>query len=282
MSITDDFADAVKQTYSLLSEENSPYVQDSEMLHHPTVQFVIYPIQQAIANFIPIVNILSVIAVWGRFIWFYAHSWNTFWWSLLLSIFFQWGWMWVLDAWGWIDVQWVYQIFAPLDENGNYGIVDDWVNVNTWTFAYTIEIIEKDTGVAFDATNETHMKKLKDFTWPYLFEQMNLINVIMGPMWFYDTLWFMFCPGMFVDEDGYAHDGWALMIAKSHELSKMYWGDYSWLEDPYNRKIEINLFTFIGTTINILWGFCMYGVNHMLLDLPAYVSIWTQIWEYFG
>ena len=49
-------------------------------------------------------------------------------------------------------------------------IVDKWVAVNTWTIALTIEVIEKDTGVDFDFYNETHLKKLKDYTWPYLFE----------------------------------------------------------------------------------------------------------------
>jgi len=35
-------------------------------------------------------------------------------------------------------MDWVYQIFAPLNEDGNYGIVEEWVNVNTWSIAYTI------------------------------------------------------------------------------------------------------------------------------------------------
>lgn len=41
---------------------------------------------------------------------------------------------------------------------------------------------------------------------------------------------------MYVDDEGYALDGYPLMLAKNYELSKMYQGDYSWMADPKNRK----------------------------------------------
>lgn len=125
------------------------------------------------------------------------------------------------------------------------------------------------------------MQKLKDFTWPYVFEQMNLVNYTSWVLWTSNTFWFLFCPQMYVDSDGYALDGYPLMIAKSAELSKMYWGDYSWLEDPYNRKIKLDLFSFFGIVINIMWGALVYSVNVICGDIPAYISIWTQIFEYF-
>jgi hypothetical protein len=57
-------------------------------------------------------------AVGLRSMWFYAISWNTFWWAVLFSLFFQFFWLWIFDAWGWIEMDWVYQIFAPLNEDG--------------------------------------------------------------------------------------------------------------------------------------------------------------------
>jgi hypothetical protein len=148
----------------------------------------------AAISVIPVVNLVWWGSVAARFGWFIAHYWNYFWWALLMGLFFQWFWLWILDAWGWIDMQWVYQIFAPLNDDGHYDIVDQWVVVNTWTLAYTREVIEKDTGVDFDPSNETHMQKLKDFVWPYIFEQMNLINVTSYSLWWLNTFWIFWCP----------------------------------------------------------------------------------------
>lgn len=134
-------------------------------------------------------------------------------------------------------------------------IVDKWVAVNTWTIALTIEVIEKDTGVDFDFYNETHLKKLKDYTWPYLFEQMNLINFFESMMWLTNTLYFIWFPRMYIDDEGYARDGYPLMIARSLQLSEMYMGDYSWLVDPTNKKLKLEAFSFLKIVLNIFWGF---------------------------
>jgi hypothetical protein len=158
------------------------------------------------------------------------------------------------------------------------------VNVNTWTFEYTIAVIEKDTGVDFDATNEVHVQKLKDMTWPYLYEQMNLLNYAGGlyGTWFGMTMWFLLCPTMFVDEDGYALDGFPLMLAKTNQLSAMYWGDYSWLEDPYNRKIPLEVTTFLGTLFNVSSGYFIYVFQFYILgDIPAIISIFYQVYFTF-
>lgn len=151
--------------------------------------------------------------------------------------------------------------------------------VNTWTFEYTIEVVEKDTGVDFDATNEVHIQKLKDLTWPYLYEQMNLINGFDGLLgaWFDNTIWFLLYPTMYVDEDGNALDGYPLMLAKSNKLSAMYLGDYSWMEDPFNRKMPLDVGTFFGTLVNITLGGFIYGFQlYILGDIPAMISIFYQ------
>ena len=83
---------------------------------------------------------------------------------------------------------------------------------------------------------------------------MNLVNRFAGGMWLTNSIWFALCPQMYVDEEGIALDGYPLMLAKSFELSKMYNGDFSWMQDPYNRKIPITFMTFIDTAINITIG----------------------------
>ena len=122
-----------------------------------------------------------------------------------------------------------------MNDKGEYGIVDEWVAVNTWTLAYTMEVIEKDTGAKFDPENEEHIQALKDYTWPYLYETMNLITIWDMLMYPENLFWFWCFPEMYVDSKGIALDGYPLMLAKSFELSKMYTGDYSWLKDPTNR-----------------------------------------------
>ena len=252
-----DFPDAIKQTFAALFDKESLEALVSEQTtDHPMVQSI-WPALGGL-SWVPVLNIIIAVASWARFGWFYAHAWNGFWWGLLFTLFFNFWWLWILDAWGWVEMDGIYQIFAPLNDNGEYGIVDDWVNVNTWTFQYTIEVIEKDTGVAFDMTNETHMQKLKDFTWPYIFEQLNMINYSSN-MFLTHTFWILLCPSMYVDEEGMALDGFPLMLAKSHQLSLMYWGDYSWMNDPYNRKLPLDVTTFIGTFINVIWGYLVYA-----------------------
>ena len=270
-----DLADSIKNTLVTLFDDQSLLGA-----HHPKVQVWFYYVFSWL-NYVPFVNLAWVVSLWGRSIWFVVHGWNYFWWMLLFYFFFEFFWLWILDGWGLIEMDWLYTIFAPKDEDGHYRFIDDWVAVNTWSFAYTIEVIEKDTGVAFDANNETHMLKLKDFTWPYLFEQMNMINYLESSMWITNTFWFLLCPQMYVDGDGNALDGYPLMMAKSHELSKMYWGDYSWMLHPFTRELKIDQFTFFGTMVNILWGSLLYSFNHILGDIPAYISIWLQIFGYF-
>lgn len=86
---------------------------------------------------------------------------------------------------------------------------------------------------------------------------------------------------MYIDEDGYAKDGYPLMMAKSMQLTGMYWGDYSWMEDPFNRKIKYDMFSPTWTLINVIFGGMVYALNVICGDLPAYISIITQMWEYF-
>ena len=186
------------------------------------------------------------------------HTSNIFWFSIYFGLFYQWFWLWFIDGLGWVRVDWVWQIFCPLDGNGDYKIVDEWVAVNTWTLAYTIQIIEKDTGVTFDANNEIHVAKLHDFVWPYLYEQLNLVNSFGTYGWVMNTILIVICPKLYVDADGYAVDGYPMIMAKSLELSKMYWGDYTWLADPKNRRYKLDMFSFEGILFNVSWGWCWY------------------------
>ena len=293
-----EIADTFKNTLVMLFDDESLGAHISD---HPMVQVwgwywvaaIISGISGLILGFvgwIPFVPFIVGILAWtaffsatsARLAWSVAYAWNGFWWGLLLSLFFSWFWLWILDAWGWLEMDWVYQIFAPLNGDGNYGIVDDWVSANTWTFKHTIEVIEKEQGVSFDANNDLHMQKLKDFTWPYLYEQMNMLNFLESSMWFTNTFWFLLCPTMYVDDDGNALDGYPLMMAKSNQLSLMYLGDYSWMQDPYNRKIPLDLFTWFGTLLNICLGFIIYKFQlYFLGDIPALISIFYQFYIYF-
>ena len=179
---------------------------------HPTVEAI-----PLIAAGIPYIGgILSSLINAARYIWFIVYSWNSFWVALgvwFFSFFFQ---LWILDAWGLLEMHWFWQIFAPLDDNGNYGVVDDWVAVNTWTMAYTTKVIERESGKSWDASDEQHLQMMEDYTWAYIFEQMNALNAVSFIFWFQDTFWMILCPTMYVDDQGYALDGYPLMLAKSY------------------------------------------------------------------
>ena len=112
---------------------------------------------------------------------------------------------------------------------------------------------------------------------------MNLINTFELSWWFTNTFWFLLCPQMYVDEEGMALDGYPLMMAKSNQLSAMYLGDYSWMKDPYNRKLPITLFTWIGTVINTLIGGLIWAAQFFyLIDIPATISIVLQLIGYYS
>lgn len=89
-------------------------------------------------------------------------------------------------------------------------------------------------------------------------------------------------PDMYVDSKGIALDGYPLMLAKSYELSKMYLGDYSWLKDPTKRDLSLDQSTMLGTIWNIVIGNIYYLLNKAMLDLPALISIWTQLYKYYN
>jgi hypothetical protein len=300
-----DFEDTIKNMLVTVFDDESLGATVSEQTaHHPEVQvwawsglwMIIVGILYVVGLFwwVPIIGwfgypLLVFVAVasfvgliFSRNGWSLVYTWNAFWYGLLFGLFFEFWALWIFDGLGWIEMDWVYQIFAPLNDEGEYAFIDDWVSVNTWTFKYTIEVIEKDTGVPFDLGNETHMNKLKDYTWPYVYEQMNLVNRFAGGMWLTNALWFTLCPQMYVDEEGIALDGYPLMLAKSFELSKMYNGDFSWMQDPYNRKIPITFMTFIDTAINItIGGFVHILSSRILGDAPAMYSIGSQLYIYF-
>lgn len=194
---------------------------------------------------------------WG---WSAVYLWHNLYWVLVIYLFHQFFFLFILDGWGWFEMDPFYEIIAPRDKVGNYEIVDKWVEENTWTLAMTIQVVENELGVRFDPSNTNHIAKLRDYTWPYIYEQMNIHNALtLNPgIMFTNTFWIILCPSMYVDEEGYALDGYPQMLAQSNELSKMYWGDYSWLEKPKRRDLKLDAFTFFGTWINNLWGACVY------------------------
>jgi hypothetical protein len=167
-----------------------------------------------------------------------------------------------------------------LNDEGNYTVVDEWVSVNTWSLPYTMEVVEKDLGVKFDVKNKEHIQVLKDYTWPYLYETMNLINIWDYAMWPTNAFYLWLFPDMYVDSNGIAKDGYPLILAKSYELSKMYKGDYSWLEDPTKRDLPLDQWTLLGTMFNIFIGNLYYTLNMAMLDIPALVSIWMQMYKW--
>lgn len=217
---------------------------------HPTVEAI-----PLIAAQIPYIGgILSSVINAARYIWFIVYSWNFIGVALgicFFSFFFE---LWILDAWGWLEMDWFWQIFAPLDDNGNYGVVDDWVAVNTWTMAYTTKVIERESGKSWDASDEQHLQMMEDYTWAYIFEQMNALNAVSIISWYPNTFWMIFCPNMYVDDQGNALDGYPLMMAKSYEMSKMYIGDYSWLNDPRSRTLKFEWNYPFVTACNVFYG----------------------------
>lgn len=100
--------------------------------------------------------------------------------------------------------------------------------------------------------------------------------------WLQNTFLIMICPSLYVDEDGYALDGYPMIMAKSLELSKMYWGDYSWLENPKSRELSLDMFSFWLISFNVSWGWWQYILStYVLADVLGFISIYIQMYSYF-
>ena len=91
-------------------------------------------------------------------------------------------WLWILDAWGWIEMKEYWEVFVP-QSDGQYNFTDYWVEVNTYRIAFNIKVIEKELGIKFDYNNADHMTKLNEYAWPYLGEQLHLVNIFAIFFW---------------------------------------------------------------------------------------------------
>lgn len=114
-----------------------------------------------------------------------------------------------------------------------------------------------------------------------MYETLNLVNTFDGEMVITNTVLFYLFPELYIDNDGKALDGYPKIVASSHELSKMYQGEFTWLDEKTSTDLKIDQFTFLRTLINIYYGEFWYLVNRGLWDIPALVSIIVQILMYF-
>ena len=163
-----------------------------------------------------ITGILSTAVIGPRFVWIFAHMFTFIWWSSSLSMFFGWFYLWVLDAIGWVENDPFNILMGYYDTGGEKGINDEWIGTNTWTLDLTIEAIEKGMGEKFDPKNEAHMMMMKDLTWPYLYETLNLVNTFESSMVITNTVLYYIYPDMYVEADGKAKEGYPSMVATSH------------------------------------------------------------------
>ena len=175
----------------------------------------------------------------SRFSWVAAHLGQLIWWSGSLNLFLYWIWLWVLDGIGIVQNDPFRLILAGKDF-GEKGLTDDWINSNTWTLKLSMTALENGLGEPFDIKNEIHMKLFKDFTWPYLYETLNLVNTYEASTFITNSILFYFIPSLYVDEKGFAKDGYPMLVATSHELSKMYQGEYTWLETTEKTELKID------------------------------------------
>ena len=61
----------------------------------------------------------------------------------------------------------------------------------------------------------------------------------------------------------------------------MYWGDYSWLEDPKSRELKLDVFSFWAIYFNVNWGWCSYFLAaYILADALGFISVYTQMISY--
>ena len=94
-----------------MTDKNKEHVHpDVEVISIPFIQFnpVYYALVLMMYVFPPFGYLGAVSLLFGRFGWFYAHQWNIFWWSILFGFFFNFFWVWILDAWGWIEADWFW------------------------------------------------------------------------------------------------------------------------------------------------------------------------------
>ena len=140
----------------------------------------------------------------SRFAWVFVHMFNFIFWGSALSLFLNWLLLWILDSIGFVQNDPFNIIMAGKDVGGEKGITDEWIDTNTWTLELTIEAIEKETKEKFDPKNESHMTMLKDLTWPYLYETLNLVNTFESMMVVTNSVLFYIFPDLYVEEDGNA------------------------------------------------------------------------------
>lgn len=142
---------------------------------HPTVEAI-----PLIALMVPYIGGLLAALINGARVSGYLvflFNYYTLWYWLIVGFMYL-SWLWVFEAWGLLDMGWFWQIFSPLDKDGNYSIVDEWVELNTWTMAYTAKVIEIESGKPWDAKNPQHIQMMKDYTWGYVFEHSMMVYLI--------------------------------------------------------------------------------------------------------
>lgn len=164
----------------------------------------LHPMVGVLSNiFLPFRNTVGIVTfyyyiAWFGFFYFIAYF----------------GWLWVLHAWGFINMDWIWDAFVPKNDAGEYTFEDDFSEINSWSLYYTMKIIEKDFGTDFDPYNEKHLEAMDSYTWSYIFDQVfpalafcNTMGVMVVP--------FFLNSDSFLDADGYALDGLPNMYARS-------------------------------------------------------------------
>ena len=157
-----------------------------------------------------------------------------------------WFWVWILDAYGYIEMDWFWSIIDP-DRGKEIDAVDKWIGSNLFWLALAEQATVKSMGVEkLDRNDKTMMQNLLFISYP-------LISANMGPALFvgasvapWQLIWYLLFPDAYVDENGYARKGWPELLVRTEQIERMLLLDYdSYLDNPEGNNLELNVMTFL-------------------------------------
>ena len=164
-----------------IKEGNTPMVQAT-----PEFYAVYIPVALAVAklvvNFLPIIYTMAISYCAYYLMWYF--------------------WVWIIDYYGYIEMDWLWDIIDP-DRGDEIDGTDKWVQMNTSLVGVSIVTLAKAKGVRtsdFDLTDSENMRDLIMLSYPLLYGNMMPSITLAGIVDMTQMFWFYFFPDAYADE----------------------------------------------------------------------------------
>ena len=166
--------------------------------------------------------------------------------GILTYFILYWFWVWILDVYGWIEMDWLWDVIAP-DHGPTNTIADKWVQMNTWWLAYATQaILMARNEPQLDGNNFMQMNELVFIAYPLLTTNMAAAVTLSQNLWLPQLIYFVLFKDAFVDEYGHPREGWPQLVARTVPMLRMLLFDFdTFLRDPEGRNAELNEMSFI-------------------------------------